>query len=591
MRAKAEHLCLAAMVAACVVAGAPAIEAAGAGQASPVTTKDLLNAQSDAGQWLMYGRNYRNWRYSPLDQITNANVSQMKPVWAMSTGGQFGGLEATPLFYDGVLYFTADYARVFAVDARTGNILWRYEPKYDSGFDAMLCCGPISRGVALKGDLLYVARLDAVLIAFDRNSGKIVWQEKIGDWKKGVTTNSPPLIVGDHVIIGVSGGEYGVRGYLKSYDAKTGTLQWTTYTVPAPGEPGSDTWPKNDAWKTGGGPTWLTGSYDAATNTLYWGVGNPGPWATQEHPGDNLWTDSMLALDPDTGKIKWGFQYTPNDAWDYDGMATPILIDITIDGKPIKAAAISNRNGFFYVIDRSNGKFIYAIPLVDGINWTTGLDPVTGRPHEVDAMKPKQGGKTVQPIVPGLEGGTNWFSPAYDPSSGTMFVAVNQWGMGLTAWEKNKLTYKPGDVYMGVDYQMYRTGDTIGRIKAIDVATRKVLWEMKSPLPMFSGMLATKGGLVFTGDERGRLLAIDSKTGKLLWNFQTGSGINASPITYELDGTQYVAVLSGLGGDPSFYYSAPKGGMLWVFAIDGKVEPGNGYNQQVIEKALPVYKP
>jgi alcohol dehydrogenase (cytochrome c) len=591
MRANAKYLCMVAMAAVAVVLDVPAVLADTTGQARPVTSSDLLNAQSEAGQWLMYGRDFRNWRYSPLDQITPQNASELRPVWAMSTGGKFGGLEATPLFYDGVLYFTADYARVFAVDARTGNILWHYEPTYDSSFDAMLCCGPISRGVALKGDLVYVARLDAVLVALDRSTGKIVWQEKIGDWKKGVTTNSPPLVVGDHVIIGVSGGEYGVRGYLKSYDAKTGALQWTTYTIPAPGEPGSDTWPKNDAWKTGGGPTWLTGSYDAATNTLYWGVGNPGPWAAQEHPGDNLWTDSMLAIDPDTGKIKWGFQYTPNDAWDYDGMATPVLIDITIDGKPIKAAVVANRNGFFYVIDRTNGKFVYAIPLVQGINWTTGLDPVTGRPHEVDAMKPKQGAPTVQPIIPGLEGGTNWFPPAYDPTTGYLFVAVNQWGMGLTAWEKKKLTYKPGDQYMGVDYQMYRMGDTIGRIEAIDVAHKTVAWENKNPLPVFSGMLATKGGVLFTGDERGRALAIDSKTGKLLWDFQTGSGINASPITYMLDGRQYIAVLSGLGGDPSFYYSAPKGGMLWVFAIHGKVEQGNGYNQEVIEKALPVYKP
>ncbi len=585
MRAISKRLSLVAMAAAAIAFISPH------GRAAPVTADDLLNAQNNAGEWLMYGRDYRNWRYSPLDQITPENAAQLKPVWAMSTGGKFGGLEATPLFHDGVLYFSADYARVFAVDARTGTILWHYEPEYGTGFDAMLCCGPISRGVAIKGDLVYVARLDAVLVALNRTNGKIVWQQKIDDWKRGVTTNSAPLIVGNHLIIGVSGGEYGVRGYLKSYDTETGALQWTTYTVPAPGEPGSDTWPKDDSWKTGGAPTWLTGSYDAATNTLYWGTGNPGPWAAGQRPGDNLWSDCTLAIDPDTGKIKWGFQYTPNDAWDYDAMATPILIDITIGGKPIKAAALANRNGFFYVIDRSSGKFVYAMPLVQGINWTTGIDPVTGRPSEVAAMKPKQGGPTVQPIIPGLEGGTNWFPPAYDPTTGTMFVGQNQWGMGLTAWEKKKLVYKPGDLYMGVDYQMYRMGDTIGRIKAIDVANKKVIWEIKSPLPVFAGMLATKGGVLFTGDQRGRLLAIDQKTGKLLWDFQTGSGINASPITYELDGKQYVAILSGLGGDPSFYYSAPKGGMLWVFAIDGKVDEGNLYNQEVIQNALPVYKP
>ena len=561
------------------------------GRAAPVSSDDLLKAQDNAGEWLMYGRDYRNWRYSPLDEITAANVASLRPVWAMSTGGKFGGLEATPLFHDGTLYFTADYARVFAVDARSGAILWRYEPDYGQGFEAVLCCGPVSRGVALKDDLVYVARLDAVLVALNRADGKVVWQQKIDDWKRGVTTNSAPLIVGDHVIIGVSGGEYGVRSYLKSFDAKTGALQWTTYTVPAPGEPGSETWPKDDSWKTGGGPTWLTGSYDAGSNTLYWGVGNPASWIAEQHPGDNLWTDCMLAIDPETGKIKWGFQYTPNDAWDYDGMATPVLIDRTIRGKPVKAAAVSNRNGFFYVIDRASGKFIYALPEVEGINWTSGIDPETGRPQVNEAMKPTFSGKPVKPIIPGLEGGTNWFPPAYDPERGIMFVGVNQWGMGLTPWEKKRLIYKPGDQYTGVDYQMYRMGDTIGRIMAIDVADGKPLWKVTSPLPVFAGMLATKGGLLFTGDQRGRLLAFDEGNGKELWSFQTGSGINASPITYQLDGKQYVAVLSGLGGDPSFYYSAPKGGMLWVFAIDGKVEQGPRYNQEVVKDALPSYKP
>ncbi|TXH36068.1 MAG: PQQ-dependent dehydrogenase, methanol/ethanol family [Rhodospirillaceae bacterium] len=561
-----------------------------AAQAGPVTTDDLLKAQDNTAEWLMYGRDYRNWRYSPLTELTPQNVAQLRPVWTMSTGGQLGGLEATPLFRDGVLYFSADYARVFAIDARSGNIVWHYEPEYDQGLNAVLCCGPIHRGVAIKDDLIYVAQLDAKLVALNRADGKVAWEAKIDDWSKGITTNSAPLIVGDHVIIGISGGEFGARGYLKSYDAKTGALQWTTYTIPAPGEPGSETWPKDDSWKTGGGPTWLTGSYDAQTNTLYWGIGNPAPWSTDRIPGDNLWTDCMMALDPDTGKMKWAFQYTPNDAWDYDGMATPILVDVTIDGKPVKAAVVSNRNGFFYAIDRSSGKFIYAFPLVEGINWTSGIDPVTGRPNVREEMKPKSGGPTVEPIVPGLEGGTNWFPPAYDPDLGYFFTSVNQWGMGLTAWEKKKLTYKPGDWYVGVDYQMYRMGDTIGHIKAIDIANKKVVWDVPSSLPLFSGMLVTKGGVLFTGDQRGRLLAYEAKTGKELWKFQTGSGINASPITYELDGKQYVAILSGLGGDPSFYYSAPKGGMLWVFAIDGKVDEGSAYNQQVIEKMLPEFK-
>ena len=558
--------------------------------AGSVTADDLVKAQENQGEWLMYGKDYRNWRYSPLTEITPDNAAKLAPVWAMSTGGQFGGLEATPLFRDGVLYFSADYGRVFAVDAKSGNIIWRYEPEYEQGFNAVLCCGPIHRGVALTDDLVISARLDAKLMAFNRADGKVVWEAKIDEWKNGVTTNSAPLIIRDHVIVGVAGGEYGVRGYLNSYNAKTGALEWQTYTIPAPGEPGSETWPKDDSWKTGGGPTWLTGSYDAETNTLYWGTGNPGPWTADTRPGDNLWTNAMLAFDPDTGKMKWGFQYTPNDGWDYDGMSTPILIDANIDGKARKTAMVSNRNGFFYAIDRSTGEFIYSLPMVEGINWATGLDAKTGKPSVNEAMKPKTGGGTVQPIVPGLEGGTNWFPPAYDPELGLFFVSVNQWGMGLTAWEKGKLKYKPGDYYMGVDYQMYRMGQTIGHLRAIDVANKKVVWDVPSSLPLFSGILTTKGGVLFTGDLRGRFLAFDAKTGKELWKFQTGSGINASPMTYELDGKQYVAILSGLGGDPSFYYSAPKGGMLWVFAIDGKVNEGDAYNAQVIEKMLPDFK-
>ena len=249
----------------------------------------------------------------------------------------------------------------------------------------------------------------------------------------------------------------------------------------------------------------------------------------------------MLALDPSTGKIKWGYQYTPNDGWDYDGMATPILIDTTIDGKPTKAAVVANRNGFFYAIDRSDGRFLYAMPLVEGINWTTGLDPKTGKPTINEAMKPLATGKTVEKIIPGLEGGTNWFPPAYDPSSGVLFVAVNQWGMGLTSWEKGNCNISPATNIKASTIRC--TGwETRGDLKAIEVANKKVLWDVPSPLPLFSGILATKGCVVFTGDQRGRLLAYNSKTGKELWRFQTGSAINASPITYELDGKQYVAI-------------------------------------------------
>ena len=577
------HVIALAVLAALGIAAAP--QARAQTGLRPVTDQDLLNPSADPGEWLTYGHDYGSQRYSTLDQITTQNVGELRPAWAFSTGGKLGGLESTPLIRDGILYFTADYSRVFAVDARTGTMQWVFEPKFDKGLDTELCCGPVNRGLAIKDDLLFVETLDARLIALHRKDGSVAWEQKLQNWKDGYSATGAPLVVGDKVIAGIAGGEYGVRGFLQAYDTETGKLLWTTYTIPAPGEPGSDTW-TGDTWKHGGGATWNTGSYDPDTKTLYWGTSNPGSWNSTLRPGDNKWTSSVLALDIDTGKIKWGFQYTPHEAWDYDGVNTPVLVDTTIDGKPTKALVQSNRNGFLYVLDRTSGQFLYAVPTIDNINWTTGLDPKTGRPTVNEAMRPKPGEK-VSGIIPGLEGGTNWFPLAYDPNLGYVFLATNSWQMSLKAWKAADTKYKAGDVYMAVDYQMGRLGQTIGHVKAFDVANKKWVWDQPSSLPLFSGMLATKSGLLFTGDELGNFLAYDSKTGKELYRFQTGSGINASPITYELDGVQYVAVLSGLGGDPSFYYASPKGGMLWVFALNGgKLQPSNAVNAQPIPGAL-----
>ena len=557
-------------------------------QAGQVTTEDLLNPGKSPGEWLMYGRDYANQRFSPLGQITLENVGNLRPVWAFSTGGKLAGLEATPLMRDGVLYISADYSRVFAVDARSGTALWSYEPKYEEGLDAMLCCGPVNRGLAMKDDLVFVNTLDARLVALNRADGSVAWERVIDDWKRAYTATGAPLVVKDHVIVGIAGAEYGVRGYIKSYNAKSGELEWTAYTIPGPGEEGNDTWP-GDTWKTGGASTWQTGSYDPDTNTLFWGTGNPGPWNSDLRKGDNKWSSSLIAVDADTGKIKWGYQYTPNDAWDYDGNNAPILMDVEIDGKLVKAAVTSNRNGFFYVLDRTDGSFIYAVPTIDGINWTKGLDPKTGRPEVNEELRPLSGGKTIQPIIPGLEGGTNWFPMAYNPDLGLVYLNTNHWAMSMTAWKPEDVVYKEGDLYMGVDFQMFRLDKEIGYTKAFDVAKKEFVWETSSPLPLFAGVLATTSGLVFTGDELGYMMALNGKSGEVLWKFQTGSGINASPITYELDGTQYLAVLSGLGGDPSFYYSGPKGGMLWVFALEGKAQDSERSNPVPIEGALPTY--
>jgi alcohol dehydrogenase (cytochrome c) len=572
------------LVAAILMAALGTSQAVGAG----VDSQTLLKAQENAGAWLMYGRNYLNQRFSPLDKINKENAAQLKPVFAYSTGGKLAGLESTPLFHDGVLYFSADYSRVFAIDARTGVRLWSYEPKYDDGFESVLCCGAVNRGIALWGDKVYVGTLDARLVALNAKDGTVAWEQKIDAWKNGYSSTGAPLVVKDKVIVGIAGAEYGVRGYLRAYDAATGKEVWTRHTVPGPGEPGNDTWP-GETWKTGGGSTWVTGSYDPETNLLLWGTGNPGPWNSDLRKGDNKWTCSLLAIDADSGEIKWAYQYTPNDAWDYDGNNAPVLLDLTLDGKPRKLAVQSNRNGFLYVLDRVTGAFIYATPTIEGINWTKGLDPETGKPEVNEEKRAKSGGDKIEPVIPGLEGGTNWFPIAADPEKGIVFLNTNDWPMSLKAWKPDDVKYKPGEVYMGVDYQMYRHKEKTGYLKAFDVANKKWLWQLPSTLPMFAGVLATKGGVVFTGDQLGHALAVDADTGKVLWKFQTGSGINASPITYELDGKQYVAILSGVGGDPGFYFSAPKGGMLWVFSVDGSLQDTEAFSAEIIETGLPFY--
>ena len=480
-------------------------------QAGPVTTDDLVKAQDNAGEWLMYGRDYRNWRYSPLAEITPDNAAQLAPVWAMSTGGQFGGLEG----------HAAVPRRRALLHRPTMRACSRSTPgpaissgatsrNMSEGFNAMLCCGPIHRGLALKDDLVYRRPPRCQAGGPQPADGKVVWEQTIDDWKNGVTTNSAPLVVKDHVIIGVSGGEYGVRGYLKSFNAKTGALEWQTYTIPAPGEPGSETWPKDDSWKTGGGPTWLTGSYDADTNTLYWGVGNPGSWQpTRPHPGDNLWTDSHARARPRHRQDQVGLPVHAERRLGLrrHGDADPRRHH---DRRQADArlAAVSNRNGFFYVIDRTDGKFIYAMPMVEGINWTSGLDPKTGKPTINEAMKPKTAAAWSRPIVPGLEGGTNWFPPAYDPRARLVLRRRQPVGHGADRLgEGEARTTSPAISTWASTIRCIAWATRSARSRRSTSPTRRSPGRCQSPLPLFAGMLATKGGVLFTGDLRGRFLA------------------------------------------------------------------------------------
>jgi alcohol dehydrogenase (cytochrome c) len=558
--------------------------------AQPVTSSQLENAASDSSSWLSYGRDPFGQRFVPLSQITPANVARLRPAWVFATGGDNRGLQATPLVHQGVIYLSADQSRVFALDARTGQKKWSFDPQIPKEAERVYCCGAINRGVALLGELVFVGTLDARLIALGRHDGKVVWESKVIDWQQGYSITGAPLVVKDMVLTGVAGGEFGIRGFVKAYDAKTGALRWTAYAIPGPGEPGNETWP-GDTWKNGGAPTWTTGVHDPKLNLVYWNTGNAAPWNCHLRKGDNKWTASTIAMNADTGKIAWGFQYTPNDCWDYDSVSTPLLADVTLPGRgPVKALFHHDKNGFFYALDRSNGKFLYGEPIVPGINWARGLDPVSGRPHVNPDMVAQTGGPEVGPIIPSLEGSIDWQPLAYNPEQKTLFFMSNQWAMGMKFWSEDKLQ-KPanGEWFLGADYQQYMTSDKPGNFVAFDVVERKVKWRAVSPTPFWAGAVATSSGLVFTGDMRGYFMALDARTGSLLWRFQTGSGIIGSPITYELDGKQYVAVPSGgIGGDMIFYFKEPKAGNLWVFALDGGAPaPMSAGNLVAREGAVP----
>jgi alcohol dehydrogenase (cytochrome c) len=493
-----------------------------------------------------------------------------------ATGGDNRGLQATPLVHKGVLYLSADQSRVFALDARTGQQKWSYDPKIGKDVERVYCCGSNNRGVALWGDLVFVGTMDARMIALNKDTGAVIWDTRVIEWEKGYSITGAPLVVKDMVLTGVAGGEFGIRGFVKAYDVKTGALRWTAYAIPGPGEPGNETWP-GDTWKNGGAPTWTTGVYDPKLNLVYWNTGNAAPWNCHLRKGDNKWTASTLALDADRGTIAWGYQYTPNDCWDYDAVSTPVLADVTLAGKGlVKALFHHDKNGFFYALDRTNGKFLYGEPIVPGINWARGLDPVTGRPDVNPDMVAQTGGPEVGPIIPSLEGSIDWQPLAYNPDLSTLYFMSNQWAMGMKFWPAGKLQPPAdGEWYLGADYQQYLSSEHPGNFVAFDVVRRKVVWRAVSPAPFWAGAFATSTGLVFTGDMRGHFMALDARTGSLLWEFRTGSGIIGSPITYELDGRQYVAVPSGgIGGDMTFYYKEPKAGNLWVFALDAAAPLG-----------------
>ena len=497
-------------------------------------TADRLKHPEDS-DWLMVRRTYDGWGYSPLDQITTANVARLQPVWMMSTGMN-NGHQAPPYVNNGVMFVSTSYNQLIAINAKTGDELWRY--RSPSPADARVS-KPVNRGPALFGDKVFLALGEAVLVAIDAKSGKVLWRTPVEDNKKGYYMTAAPLIADGKVIVGISGGDGPTRGFVAAYDPDTGKEVWRCFTIPAPGEPGSETW-SGDIWARGGGPTWLTGTYDPALNLLYWGTGNPSPdWDGESRPGANLYTDSLVALDPDTGTLKWHFQYTPHDTHDWDANEIPVLADLTIGGRLRKTVIMANRNGFLYVNDRVTGEFILGKPFVN-TTWAKEIAP-DGRPRVLPGTDPSETGTVT---CPDWYGGTNFMSPSYDSGRGLLFLTARETCARFTR-RPPPATAGLGDRAMGGSVALVSEPKRYGALRALDPTTGERKWEITYGDAGWAGVLATAGGVVFSGDHEGNFFAADSQTGKKLFQFQTGAALFAPPTSYAIDGRQWVVIPSG----------------------------------------------
>src|SRR2546425_425982 len=504
---------------------------AAAGSYGQVTFERLVNAAKEPQNWLTYSGDYAGRRFSPLDQINTANARSLVAKWVYQTAAT-GKFETTPLVVDGILYATGQDDRAFALDARTGRPIWQYQRALPA--DIRPCCGRVNRGLAILGDKVFLGTLDAHVIALDAKTGNVVWDVTAVDYRKGYSFTLAPLAVKNLVILGVSGGEYGIRGFIDAYDADTGTRKWRFYTVPGPGEPGHETW-EGDSWKVGGAPAWNTGTYDPVTNQIFWPTGNPAPSNRGEgRAGDNLYSNSLLALNADTGKVNWYFQFTKHDEHDWDATQVPVMIDS--GGKHLIAQA--NRNGFFYVLDRTTGKLVSA-NAYGKITWSDTKD-AEGRPIAKKEASPTLEGHTV---CPGALGTTNYFPPTYDPQTNLFYVtARDQCDIFSTAPQP----YEPGHAYYGSAYfPSEEARPYAGFLKAIDPLSGQVKWAFQHTSPTWSGVLSTAGGLVFTGDAEGNFIALDATSGKALWHFQMGGAVYAGPMAFAVDGHEYVAIAAG----------------------------------------------
>ena len=522
----------------------------------------LESGLEDPTRWLLYGGNYGNYRHSPIEELTPAAVPNLKVAWSFPTGTdrQF---EVSPVVYDGLMYISSSYNRLFALDAATGELHWRYDHQQPN--DLRVCCGPVNRGVAIAGDAILMATLDARLIAFHRLSGEILWDTEIIDYRDGFAATAAPLVVGDLAIIGIAGGEFGIRGFFDAYDIATGQRAWRHYTVPAAGEPGVETW-AGESYLTGGAPTWNAGAYDPETNTLFWTTGNPAPdWNGDEREGDNLYSDAVIAVDASTGERKWYFQFTPHDVWDYDGNTQVFLVDMTRNGREIQALVQANRNGYFYILDRTDGQFISASPYVQ-VNWATIAED--GRPVVNPEAFPVED-PSVR-ICPSHFGGMNGaWTGAFNPGLGLAYIPAVE---SCELYRKGISAFVRGQMFLGGLFELADVvaGRSFGVLAAIDIVTGETRWRYEDPHPLMGGALSTEGGVVFTGNQSGFALALDAATGEEVWRHRLGAGVRSQPIAYEADGRVFVAIGAGNGtflattGAPDIL---PEGGQLFVFEL------------------------
>jgi alcohol dehydrogenase (cytochrome c) len=556
------------------IGGAPPTAAQGIPTYASVTDQRLVNPEPR--NWLMYRRTYDGWGYSPLTQITAANARKLMPVWTMATG-VVEGHQAPPIVNDGVMFVSTPQNQVLALDAKTGDLLWRYKKELPEDLTQL---HPTNRGVGLYEDKIYIATVDCHIVALDAKTGKVLWDQTVEDYRKGYYMTLAPLVARGKVMVGVSGGEYGIRGFVAAFDARTGAPAWKTYTIPGPGEPGANTW-SGDTWQRGGGSVWITGTYDPQLNLSYWGTGNAAQWMGDTRPGDNLYTTSVIALDVDSGRLRGYHQYHWNDSWDWDEVSAPILIDVERGGRTVKALVHPARNGYLWVLERSAEgiKFVEAQPYVRQTVFTR-LDPRTGRPEYDMTKKPLVGQKIA--FCPSLWGGKDWPPAAYNPNTRYLYIPANENLCGSLLGRQEP--YQAGKLWLGVDIpdiglDVFRGAGHVGELQAWDMTTGKRAWTKTFKSHNWGPVLTTGGGLVFMGGTNDRYFrAFDARTGEVIWEFRTNSGITGVPSTYMVDGVQYVAVQSGWGVDAQRMQESldtfrktktevPQGGVIWVFAL------------------------